>query len=170
MNARHFKGSPCSVCGRTTRYIKKRSCVYCAKRRAKAWQVRNPELTKKYARITSSRQRMLPYGRANSLVRGAQKRAQKRGLKFDITPAWVAAKIRAGRCEVTGIPFVLNPRVDGHGHPYAPSLDRRIFGGGYTKKNTRVVVWQFNTARWNHGDAQLRKFIREWAKNEKKLL
>lgn len=36
--------------------------------------------------------------------------------------------------------------------PFAPSLDQKVPGGGYTPENTQVVLWAYNAAKgdWGH--------------------
>lgn len=88
--------------------------------------------------------------RASSLVSGAKKRAAKAGLVFELDTNWVADKLEQGVCEVTGIRFELTSGRN----PFAPSLDRTNPELGYTKENTKVVVWCYNTAKggWKHSD------------------
>ena len=76
-------------------------------------------------------------------MHGAKKRAFLQGIKFDITAEWVEKRIRIGKCEVSGIDFVL---VEGR-HPFAPSLDRTDPNKGYTEDNVKVVVWCYNAAK-----------------------
>ena len=83
------------------------------------------------------------YGRASRLTHGAKKRAFLAKIKFDLSIKWVEEKIKAGKCEVSGIEFVLS---DGR-HPFAPSLDRTDPNKGYTEDNVKVVVWCYNAAK-----------------------
>jgi hypothetical protein len=84
--------------------------------------------------------------RAKSLFNGAKARAKDKGLVFSLNIGWVEEKMRAGKCEATGMSFVFTEY--GHGttktNPYAPSLDRIDSNGGYTLDNTQVVLSAFN--------------------------
>jgi hypothetical protein len=78
--------------------------------------------------------------RGHALVNVAKYRAKKRGLPFDLDAENIQARIAAGFCELTGIPFTLNaPRAWN-----APSLDRIDSKKGYTQENTRVVLYALN--------------------------
>lgn len=61
-----------------------------------------------------------------------------------MTEEWVANKLAAGVCELTGIAFELEG-------PWAPSIDRKSSNEGYTLENCRLVVWVYNMAKstWN---------------------
>lgn len=84
--------------------------------------------------------------RVKSLYNSAYSRAKKKNLDFDITPSWVKDKVLKGKCERTGLSFVLtdyNSDSD-RSNPYAPSLDRINPKIGYTKENTQVVINNYN--------------------------
>jgi len=89
-----------------------------------------------------------PRGRAKKLVRSAQERATDKGWPCEVSVDRVAAALKCGLCEVTGLPFDFSSRA------FAPSLDRRDNSLGYTDDNTQVVVWIYNSAKGvtNHGD------------------
>ena len=101
-----------------------------------------PETMRAYRKVLLS----TPEGKAKLLLWTAKNNATRKGLDFALTEERVAARIAEGRCEMTGIPFVLGDP----GHRYAPSLDRIDCRKGYTPENTRVVVWMFNRARGNY--------------------
>jgi hypothetical protein len=88
--------------------------------------------------------------RAKSLYRGAKQRAKLKNIPFDLTVVWIYDKLLAGKCEVTGIEFVIkkySSRLkNGYEkvHPFAPSLDQIKPSKGYTKDNVQVVCDQFN--------------------------
>ncbi len=78
--------------------------------------------------------------RGHALVSVARNRAKKRGLPFDLSAEDIQARVEAGRCELTGIPFDLTV-------PWAwnsPSLDQMVPGKGYTQENVRVVLFALN--------------------------
>lgn len=101
-------------------------------------------MSEKYAdRVSSPRQRAI------KLLADARYRSKRRGLpEPEISAQTIEAIIRAGRCQVTGLPFCLEPGPEpGKPHPYAPSLDQKVPGKGYTLRNTRVVLWAYNAAK-----------------------
>lgn len=79
--------------------------------------------------------------RGSDLLKNARFRAKQRNLLFEIDKEFVKSKIETGVCELTGIPFDFSkPRAWN-----APSLDQIIAGEGYTKTNTRLVLYAVNT-------------------------
>jgi len=87
--------------------------------------------------------------RGHALVNVARYRAKKRGMPFDLDPEDIQARIDAGRCELTRIPFNLDQPRSWN----APSLDQINPGAGYTKANVRVVLYAVNVMAntWGHG-------------------
>jgi hypothetical protein len=74
----------------------------------------------------------------------------------------------SGCCEVTGIPFESkrSTREQHMGRPYVASPDRIDNSKGYTKENTRWVVWIFNLMCGNFTDEQVKHFIEHLRNNE----
>ena len=112
-------------------------CALCIRARARAWRERNPELHKKAQgtlTVTASR-----------LVSGAKSRAKKQGIDCDITREWVINKFneQGGKCAMSGIPFQMAYEMGGR-REHALSLDQIVPSGGYTEKNTQLVVWAVN--------------------------
>jgi len=99
---------------------------------------------------------------------GMRNRSKKRGWE-DVE--WTLDEIRekmSGFCEVTGIPFD-QERSGGDNHmgkPYVASPDRIDNSKGYTKDNTRWVVWIFNQMCGNFTDEQIKQFIEHLRNNE----
>jgi len=85
------------------------------------------------------------------LTAGAKVRATAKGLPFDLDPAWVQEKLDRGVCEATGIPF--NMATD-RGWD-TPSLDRTEPSAGYTKANTRLVLFALNAACGDWGENRM---------------
>lgn len=84
-------------------------------------------------------------GRASSLIHSCKSRALKKGLSVEIDINWVEERLKAGVCEITGVPFVFI-RGAKKKDPFSPSIDRIDNSLGYTKKNSRVVLWAVNAA------------------------
>ena len=86
-----------------------------------------------------------PTGRATYLRAAAKMRWK--GEIF--SSEWLAEKIRAGKCEVTGLPFDMG-RPEGRGqNPLAPSIDRIDPKRGYEPDNVQVVIFAFNAFKSN---------------------
>jgi hypothetical protein len=90
---------------------------------------------------------------ARVLVNSARNRAKKENVDFDLDREWVAEKLKAGVCEVTGMSLDLSPKQKGRAgqKPHAPSLDRKIPGSDYTKANVQIVVFIYNVSKSNWG-------------------
>lgn len=101
--------------------------------------------------------------RAKFLVRSAASRARKYSLPFDLDAHTeeLQARIDAGRCELTNIPFVLDGARDWAG----PSLDRIIPANGYVYSNIRVICRAMNCALGEWGGDVLNYVIDEWRRN-----
>jgi len=78
-------------------------------------------------------------------MKGAQARARKKNIPFDLDFEWVFSRLSAGICEVSGISFVLPD--NGNRHAFAPTIDQVIPSAGYTKDNCQLVVWTYNAAK-----------------------
>lgn len=78
--------------------------------------------------------------RGMALTFDARRRAKARGQPFDLNWRDIQKRIEAGFCEVTGLPFDLS----GHRSWNTPSLDQIEASEGYTKANTRVVLYAVN--------------------------
>jgi len=103
------------------------------------YKERHPEKMKQRAKD----QKNTPNGRAQRLYQGAKARARKLGVDFDLDLEQIKELVRNGKCEVSGIDFVLQ---EGR-HPFAPSLDRIDPLKGYTQDNIQVVAWIYNAAK-----------------------
>lgn len=108
---------------------------------------------KERQRATWYERRCLPEARAKTLHNACLKRAQKRGLPFDLTLEWLTEKIKSGICEATGLAFDFGPPPNGWNYnPKGPSVDQIDAGGGYTISNCRIVLVAFNNAVGQYGD------------------
>lgn len=83
--------------------------------------------------------------RASALVSRARIRAERKGLAFDLNSDSILSALQTGRCQVTGQPFDF--AVRGERNLYGPSLDRVDPKDGYTKENTRVVLFGYNACK-----------------------
>lgn len=115
---------------------------------------REPEKAK------ASIRRALAANRARFLVQGAKDRAAKAGLPFDLDQyiPQIQRRIDAGRCEMTGLPLV----VEGGRTWDSPSLDRIEPAKGYVYSNLRVICFAMNTALNNWGEETLEIVLSAW--------
>ncbi len=77
------------------------------------------------------------------LLRGAQKRAEKKKLPFDLTHEW-ALNIWNGHCAITKLPFRIGQKTM---ETFSPSIDRIIPSLGYTQSNCRFVLMGVNALK-----------------------
>lgn len=108
------------------------------------------------------------YGRAYQLVSDAKKRALKRERDFNVELENIQAIIEEGTCQLTGLKFDLSPGQNGRQNAYAPSIDRIDSKKGYTKENTRVVLWAVNSALHDHGESVMLPILEAIVKGIKK--
>ena len=90
------------------------------------------------------------------LVYAAAARSKEKGWEFSLTGEWASSRW-TGKCEITGVPFVI---ASGQRSLYAPSIDRIDGDKGYTPDNCRIVIWAFNALKDKHNDTDLRKIIK----------
>ena len=132
------------------------------KEKAKAWgaaryaregekiRARQRELRAANPEFHRARARLYKENNRNAWrVIGCRKSAKEDGVPFDLDKEWFDIRIGAGVCEMSGLPF--NLEANGR-HPYAPSVDRIIPGGPYTKDNCRLILWWLNRAMSNLGE------------------
>jgi hypothetical protein len=87
------------------------------------------------------------------LASQARAGAIKRGIGFDLSLDYgeILFQTQHGRCAVTGIPFHMQRFSDAFvKYPFAPSIDRILSSGGYTRDNTRLVcaAVNFGMGQW----------------------
>jgi hypothetical protein len=100
-------------------------------------------LARKAARRHSTRQNT-PW---RAFLRSARWSAQNKGLEFDLTEAWAAARW-TGHCEMSGIAFDLSRPEGKRGIlALAPSIDRIDSTKGYTRNNCRFVLFCVNALK-----------------------
>jgi hypothetical protein len=91
-------------------------------------------------------------GRASVLYSNAKSRCREKNIELHLTQEWIREHLKRGTCEITGLPFSLEP-PDEHAtrRPDAPSLDRIDKDKHYTEDNTRVILWAVNCALSEYG-------------------
>ena len=85
----------------------------------------------------------------------ARRRAQLRNKEFDLRQGFAESLFVAqgGRCAVTGLKFSFEAYPDAFvKHPFAPSIDRKLSGRGYTEDNVRLVCTAANFGMGQWGD------------------
>lgn len=89
---------------------------------------------------------------ASIQISNSRRRSLAKGLPFDLTKEWLIAKLKAGKCELTGLPLVFDYKK--RAGPQSPTLDRIIPSRGYTKANIRVICFSVNCLLSEFGDAE----------------
>ena len=82
--------------------------------------------------------------------------------KQDLYRKWVS---QDGLCAKTGIPMQLTSGTIKARNNLRVSIDRKNNRLGYTKSNTRLVVWQYNNAKGTGTDQELDAFCRAYVQN-----
>ena len=97
-------------------------------------------------------------GRAQKLFNAAQGSANRRGLPFTITVDIVADHLSKCKCEVTGMTLDFSVRSR---NPFAPSLDQKRPGKGYTPDNIQIVCWWYNRLKGDLSDKETKSIIKK---------
>ena len=92
-----------------------------------------------------------PTERARRLVDAARFRAKERGLPFDLDVAWVLERLEVGVCQLSAEPFDMTATRS----MSTPSLDKIDATKGYTKDNTRLILFGLNAALGTWGEKRL---------------
>jgi hypothetical protein len=92
------------------------------------------------------------------LIKSARSRAKEKGFEYELDDEW-ASQRWTGCCEITGISFTTNPRKAGP-HPWSATVDRIDSSIGYTKKNSRFILWACNALRGTGTDADMMRFAK----------
>ena len=104
--------------------------------------------------------------RFTQILRVARDRARRKGLPFDLDTKDILSRVRAGRCEATGLAFHLDfsneTEAQYSRNPFMPSLDRIDSRRGYTKDNVQVVCLGWNLMKASFDMDFLALFIRGW--------
>jgi hypothetical protein len=108
------------------------------KEQSAGWRERNRENLRDRAQIFYYQTRdKTPW---KHILRSRFRDALKRGIPFELTPEWAAARW-TGCCEMSGIPFDLTRTVVGF---YSPSIDKIDASKGYLPDNCRFVLFSVN--------------------------
>lgn len=107
-------------------------------------------------------------GRANRMYHTAIKGAKERDIPFNLDKQWFVDKLYQGKCEVTGIPFVLKAKEHSmtvvskgqHRNPFAPSIDRIDSSKDYSKENCQMTCVMYNFAKGSFTEEALEMFCR----------
>lgn len=96
--------------------------------------------------------------RGHYLVTAAKQRAKTKKVSFDLDRHLdnIQARIDAGFCEITGIPFDLIPKQGWN----SPSLDRIDPKKGYILSNVRVVLFSLNIMMHDWGLETVKKIMK----------
>lgn len=161
---RHKKVKTCSRCGQPAELVTHRTiCRPCnlERKRGVAARALQSSEAQYVNRETTAAYRKTPRGRAGLLIFFAAKRASDAGREFNLTKENVAQRIEKGYCEVTGLPFDMDPGPrKHHSNPWAPSLDRKDSSKGYTPDNVQVVVAAYNYAKSEWSEEVLLRLAR----------
>jgi len=87
------------------------------------------------------------------MIHPAKIRATAKSMEFELSAVWCreALKKQAFKCAVTNIDFDHKPSKRTNLNPYSPSLDRINTKIGYTKENTRIVLYAVNVMLMDWG-------------------
>lgn len=118
-----------------------------SRKRNKKWRKENPERQKARCR---------QFHKENP-VYNLSKRAEEKGLEFDLTVEWYWKIVDGGLCQKTGLPFVL---TENQNDPFQPSVDRIDSSLGYTKDNCQVTCLIFNFCKNQFTDQDVYKFAK----------
>jgi hypothetical protein len=133
---------------------------------ATKWQKDNKEISNK----RNAAQRLRNKGRARELLTNAKNRAKEKNLDFNLTKLWVLQKLDAGVCELSGIPFDLQPTDKTHFNPFSPSIDKIDAKKGYTFDNSRVIITSLNMALGEYGLDLYLQVAKKVIKHQKRKL
>ena len=125
---------PCSEFYANSKGHLRTACKACEMEMERARKSANPK------KVSDGFRKWRKSNRGNALVAAARFRAKVRNLPFDLDVEEIQSRINAGVCDLTGIPFALDPPRAWN----APSLDRIVPELGYVKSNVRVVLYSLN--------------------------
>jgi hypothetical protein len=115
-------------------------------------------------RLTSKNHALTHNGRALLMLRNCKKSAKRRNIVFNLNVEDLLPTVELKHCQLTGLPFDLNPPKQKTMNLYAPSVDRIDNNKGYTKDNIRVVLWAVNRAVGEDGDEAMLPILKKMVK------
>lgn len=163
----YFTGYPCKNGHVDKRDVSDRGCYTCKLAKAALWKHKNPEkhaaANRKWSqenRASSANTQKKMRARdpkmywARSTFQNARKRAECRGIPFDITLEYIY-NLPAEVCPVfgTAFDFIGNGRIC----PESPSLDRIHPAKGYVVGNVVVISMKANTIKQNATFEEIQK-------------
>lgn len=133
------------------------------KRKARQKKYQQSEAGKESSRRRQERYLGTLKGRAFQLYASAKQRATRYGVLFTITRQDVEERLVQcnSECEVTRTPLSLEARNDVRHNPYAPSLDQKTPGWGYTKENIQIVAVWYNRMKSDMSDLEAKQILLE---------
>ena len=141
----YFTGKPCKYGHVSVRLVKGGACRECNLIKASENREQNREQYNKYCRekkkehySTEKRRESYKKNIHQELFYSAKTRANNKKISFTISKEDV---IIPDKCPVFGIPLDSRDRL------HAPTLDRIIAGGEYSKNNIRIVCNSVNSFR-----------------------
>lgn len=102
-------------------------------------------------------------GRANLLFNRCKRRARVDSIELDISKEDIIQALSSEKCEITGIPFVLENSLM---HPYSPSIDRILNEKGYVKGNIQAVCMIYNYCKNQFKEEDVDDFIKSFYNNK----
>lgn len=171
----YFTGHPCKHGHIAKRDVSDRSCYECKLIKAAVWKHKNPEKhaaanTKwgKENRLLAHRTQLKMRARdpkmywARSTFQNAKKRAERKGIPFDLTLEYIY-NLPESTCPVFGTEF--NYIGNGRITPESPSLDRLQPEKGYTVGNVVVLSMKANAIKQNATSNDIRK-VADWLQRQ----
>ena len=107
-------------------------------------------------------------GTLTIMLMQARRRATLRELEIDIDLPYVRYLYdkQEGRCLLTGLPFQVAQQSEYRANPFVPSIDRIDSTKGYTKQNTRLVLYAINSAMNEWGEEVFALIARNYVKHQ----
>lgn len=99
-------------------------------------------------------------GRSTALFNAVKARCKQFGHELELCPARIEFALLSGRCERTGIPFILEKHESRMMNPYSPSVDRKDSTKGYTYSNVQIVCTAYNIAKNQMTDDEFLNFCK----------